>query len=90
MIWREFLSISENEKAVLAVIFNEERSAREIAAATGLRITNLYVILHNLERRRLITARWGDETPEQLISRGGSRKRYYRISEAGRETDVIK
>jgi DNA-binding PadR family transcriptional regulator len=40
----------------------------------------VYVTLERLERKGLITSRWGESTPE----RGGRRKRLYQIEASGR------
>jgi len=40
----------------------------------------IYTALERLERRGLVTSRFGEPTPE----RGGKRKKYYRIEPAGR------
>jgi PadR family transcriptional regulator PadR len=40
----------------------------------------IYVVLERLERKGLISSRWGDTTP----ARGGRRKRLYQIEASGR------
>lgn len=65
---------------VAAII--EERTSRVLSPGA------IYTALDRLERRGLVTSRWGDPTPE----RGGKRKRHYRLRPAGaavlRETQL--
>jgi DNA-binding PadR family transcriptional regulator len=51
----------------------EERTSRTLSPGA------IYTALDRLERRGLVTSRWGDPTPE----RGGKRKRHYRLRPAG-------
>src|SRR5574341_316047 len=44
------------------------------------RFGSLYPTLRNMEKRGLLSARWGDETPEE---RGGPRRRYYTTTGLG-------
>jgi DNA-binding PadR family transcriptional regulator len=53
----------------------ERRTGREVSAGA------VYTTLGRLERRGLVTSRWGEPTPE----RGGKRKRHYALRPAGRD-----
>jgi DNA-binding PadR family transcriptional regulator len=53
----------------------ERRTGREVSAGA------VYTTLDRLERRGLLTSRWGEPTAE----RGGKRKRHYALKPAGRE-----
>lgn len=44
-----------------------------------LSLGGLYTTLHRMERKRIITGRWGETTPD----REGARRRYYRITGLG-------
>jgi len=57
---------------------------RALETSTGRHVSPgaVYTALARLERRGLVSSRFGDPTPE----RGGKRKRYYRLSAAGRRT----
>ena len=51
----------------------EERTGRTVSPGA------VYTALDRLERRKLVSSRLGEPTPQ----RGGKRKRYYRIEPAG-------
>src|SRR5216684_3562804 len=51
----------------------EDQTKRSISVGA------LYTALDRLEKKGLISSRWGEATPE----RGGRRKRYYKIEAAG-------
>lgn len=53
----------------------EEQMERAISVGA------LYTTLDRLEKKGLVSSRWGEATPE----RGGRRKRYYKIEAAGIE-----
>lgn len=54
---------------------------RAIADSTGRQVSPgaIYTALERLERRGLVSSRFGDPTPE----RGGKRKKFYRLEPAG-------
>ena len=51
----------------------EDRTGRTVSPGA------IYTALDRLERRKLVSSRLGDPTPQ----RGGKRRRYYRIESAG-------
>jgi PadR family transcriptional regulator PadR len=53
----------------------EEQTGRSVSAGA------MYTTLERLEKKGLVSSRWGEATPE----RGGRRKRYYKIEAAGIE-----
>jgi PadR family transcriptional regulator, regulatory protein PadR len=77
------------EFAILRVLIDQPRDAygatiqERLEAATGRDYSAgaLYTALERLQAKHLIDSRWGDPTPE----RGGRRRRYYWIEDAGRE-----
>jgi PadR family transcriptional regulator PadR len=85
------------EYQVLSILLRHPRDAYgatlqdRIEEATGqdVSIGALYTTLDRLERKGLVTSRWGEPTAE----RGGRRKRYYEIDPSGREavqrTDAV-
>ena len=44
-----------------------------------MRFGSLYPVLNRLEKKKLVTWRWGDETEET----GGARRKYYKITALG-------
>jgi PadR family transcriptional regulator PadR len=75
------------ELLVLAALEAREMYGREIQQAVAL-ITKskrkfsagaLYTTLHRLEKKGVISGRWGDDSE----TRDGARRRYYRITGAG-------
>ena len=78
--------LTSNEQMVMLAISRCGRQAyalsiqEEIRAhGHGLTLGVLYTVLNRLERRRLVSHRDGDPTPE----RGDRAKRFYRLSGAG-------
>ncbi len=65
------------ENQILATLLGKELYGLEIALAINTDVGLLYPALHQLETKGLIQSRWGDEHPE---SRGGNRRRYYRLA----------
>jgi DNA-binding PadR family transcriptional regulator len=79
--------LGELEQIVLMAVLRLEDpypvSVRnEIAARTGISLSRgaIYVTLHRLERRGLVTSQLGEPTPE----RGGKAKRCFTVTAAGR------
>lgn len=76
------------EQLVLFAIGYKERYGLEIQRAIeecskgtdSISIGSLYPTLHNLERKGLVTTRFGDEVVEE---RGGARRKYYQLTENG-------
>lgn len=82
----EILSVLYPDKEIygLAIINKIEevsKGKRKIGANT------LYPTLRRMEssEKGYISSRWGDERPEELIERGGARRRYYKLTDKGRE-----
>jgi PadR family transcriptional regulator PadR len=81
--------LGQMEFAILMVLINQSRDAygatiqERLEATTGRDYSAgaIYTALERLQGKRLIDSRWGDPTPE----RGGRRRRYYWIEDAGRE-----
>jgi PadR family transcriptional regulator len=79
--------LGQFEHALLYALVHLEDEAytvtigRAIEARTGRHVSAgaIYTALARLERRGLVSSRFGDPTPE----RGGKRKRFYRLSAAG-------
>ena len=82
------LHLSPLEECVLTLLVQSELYGLEIIeaiqeATEGKRrigFGSLYPTLHKLEKRGLVQARWGEDTPEE---RQGARRKYYRISGVG-------
>ena len=76
------------EQTVLFAIGYKERYGLEIqraieecsGGAESISIGSLYPTLHSLERKGLVTSRFGDEVIEE---RGGARRKYYRLTSSG-------
>jgi PadR family transcriptional regulator PadR len=85
---QEQQGLGELEQVVLLAILRLKDSAygvsikQEIEACTARTVTPgaLYTTLERLERKELVTARFGDPTPQ----RGGRAKRFYLVTSAGR------
>ena len=83
------LNLSQLEEEVLTLLNTCELYGLQIIMgveqATGgkrkIGFGSLYPTLHKLERKGLVKARWGEETPEE---RGGARRKYYKITGAGK------
>ena len=77
------------EFAILLVLINQPRDAygatiqERLEATTGRDYSAgaLYTALGRLQAKNLIDSRWG----EPIAERGGRRRRYYWIEDAGRE-----
>jgi PadR family transcriptional regulator, regulatory protein PadR len=77
------------EFAILRVLIDQPRDAYgatiqerlEAATSRDYSAGAIYTALERLQAKHLIDSRWGDPTPE----RGGRRRRYYWIEDAGRE-----
>jgi PadR family transcriptional regulator, regulatory protein PadR len=75
------------EHQILSILLRHPRDAYgatihdHLEEATGkdVSIGALYTTLDRLERKGLVSSRWGEATAE----RGGRRKRYYRIEASG-------
>ena len=82
------LDLTRQEENVLTVLRRHELYGPQIMKAVDeasegklkLGFGSLYPVLRSMERKGFVTARWGDETPEE---RGGARRKYYRISGLG-------
>jgi len=83
------LRLSGKEELVLRTLLNRKLYGLDIiktieGASKGKRsigFGSLYPILHGLEKKGIVTAEWGEETPAE---REGARRRYYRITGLGR------
>ncbi len=81
-------SVTPREELVLRALEGAERYSlqiqKAIEEATGrqcrLGVGVLYPVLHKLENKGLIQSRWGDERRDE---RGGARRRYYKLTDAG-------
>ncbi len=72
------LSVLQLDEDVYGAIIQQELERR---AGRSVTIATIYVTLSRLERRGFTESWLGDPTPV----RGGRAKRFYRITEAGRE-----
>ncbi|MBW4505064.1 MAG: PadR family transcriptional regulator [Scytonematopsis contorta HA4267-MV1] len=88
--------LSAVEEDILSVLYpNKEVYGLEIIktiekASNGLRKigpNSLYPTLRRMEssEKRYINSRWGDEKPEELEERAGARRRYYKLTEHGKQ-----
>jgi len=85
---RQYQKPTLREQLVLFAIGYQERYGLEIQRAIkecsngseSISIGSLYPTLHSLEKKGLVTTRYGDEVVKE---RGGARRKYYRLSEAG-------
>jgi DNA-binding PadR family transcriptional regulator len=83
----EIPHLNETEILILSVISPGELYGLEIrdevkSLTSGKReisLGGLYVTLGRMEKKGLVTARWGDATEERL----GARRRYYKITGLG-------
>ena len=79
--------LGEFEQLLLLALWHLKENAygvrirESIETRTGRLVSPgaMYTALDRLERRRLVSSRLGDPTPQ----RGGKRKRYYRLEPAG-------
>ncbi|MCC5612261.1 PadR family transcriptional regulator [Nostoc sp. CHAB 5834] len=67
--------------AIINTIEEVSKGKRKIGPNT------LYPTLRRMESsdKGYISSRWGDERPEELLERGGARRRYYKLTDKGRE-----
>jgi PadR family transcriptional regulator, regulatory protein PadR len=91
--------LSALEEMLLTALLHRELYGLEIINAIkestkGKRRTgfgSLYPALHQLERKGMVKARWGEDTPAE---RGGARRKYYKITGLGqaalREAEQIR
>lgn len=84
----EWPATTPREQLILFSLYDRElygiEVQRAIVECSGdrerLTLGTIYPILRSLENKGLITGRWGDE---DLDSRTGARRRYYRLTELG-------
>lgn len=82
------VQISNAEELILTSLFGKELYGLQIPQAISevsggrrkVGMGTLYPTLHKLEKKDLITSRWGDEGREE---RGGARRRYYKLTGKG-------
>jgi PadR family transcriptional regulator, regulatory protein PadR len=80
--------LTPNEELVMIALADRELYGLDIAKAISeasqgtrsLRCGSLYPLVHGLERKNFVVARWGDE---ELNERGGARRRYYKATPQG-------
>ena len=83
------INLSQLELSILSVLVEKERYGLEIIEAVNsategkrtLSLGSLYTTLHRLEKKGLITSRWG----ETVEPRQGARRRYYQLTAPGLE-----
>ncbi|MGD8330649.1 MAG: PadR family transcriptional regulator [Acidobacteriota bacterium] len=69
--------------SILRAIDEDHRYGLEIIDATGLATGTVYVTLGRLQKRGFVTTSWEDQ---RIAEREGRpRRRYYRLSSAGRD-----
>ena len=84
------ITTTPKEDAVLAALYGNEIYGLQIPkaieeASNGTRSISqgaLYPILAKLEKKGLVSSRWGDQLHSE---RGGARRRYYRLTDAGQK-----
>jgi PadR family transcriptional regulator, regulatory protein PadR len=82
------VQISGTEELILTSLCGKELYGLQIPQAISevsdgqrkVGMGTLYPTLHKLEKKDLITSRWGDEGQEE---RGGARRRYYKLTGKG-------
>ncbi len=87
-LWNKNRDLSSLEEDILTLLQSKELYGLDILKAledaTGgkrkIGFGSLYPTLHKLEKRGLLKARWGEDTPEE---RAGARRRYYKITAQG-------
>lgn len=87
---KDQLSLTLIEEAILNALMFRERYGLEIIKAIAraskgeknIGFSSLYPTLRKLEKRGMLTSRWGDEAPEETT---GARRRYYKITGSGLE-----
>lgn len=86
-------TLSARQEEILSTLLKQDRyglsmiEAIEQASGGKRAITpgSLYPMLQKLEDQGLVESYWGDDIPEE---RRGARRRYYKLTEAGREAVV--
>lgn len=77
--------VSPREEIVLYALYNKELYGLQIKKAIeessqntrSIGIGSLYLILHSLEKKKLVESWWGEERRED---RGGARRKYYKLT----------
>jgi DNA-binding PadR family transcriptional regulator len=93
---QEFHLLSSVEEDILSVLYpNKEiyglaiiNTIQEVSKGKRkIGPNTLYPTLRRMEssEKGYISSRWGDERPEELVERGGARRRYYKLTDKGRE-----
>jgi PadR family transcriptional regulator PadR len=80
--------LTQNEILILAALGSNERYGREVMEEVEtltkgrykLALGGLYTTLHRMEKKGLISGRWGERHSEEILAQ----RRYYRITGAGR------
>lgn len=80
--------LSKIEEFILLSLLNKELYGLQVSEGVQqvsggrrtLKMGSLYPTLRKLEKNGLVTARWGDERPEE---RSGARRRYYKLTGNG-------
>ena len=75
------MNLNNTEKKILNVLKEGEDYGVGIARKLNKDLT-FYTDLYSLESKGLIQSRWGEE--RDLENRGGARKKYYSLTEAGK------
>lgn len=82
------VKLSAIDQDILTVLLGRELYGLEILDQLNLdrpielRFGSLYPALNRLERKGLVTWKWGDEVDES----GGARRKYYKVSGLGSKT----
>lgn len=87
---QEKLDLSALEENILTVLDSHQLYGLQLIkaieqASSGKRklgIGSLYPTLHRLEKKGFVRSTWGDNYPKV---RGGARRKYYEITELGRQ-----
>ena len=58
------------------------RAIEEVTRYRRIQVNRLYPKLHKLEKTGYIASYWGKDQP---VERNGARRKYYRLTETGRE-----
>jgi DNA-binding PadR family transcriptional regulator len=92
----DFPSLSHVEEDILSVLYPDKElyglaiiDTIEKASKGKRKIgpNTLYPTLRRMEstEKGYVNSRWGDERPEELVERGGARRRYYKLTDKGRD-----
>lgn len=92
---KEFITVSPVEEDILCVLYPHKEVYGLGIIDTIDKVSNgkrklapntLYPTLRRMEAadKGYITSRWGDERQEELVQRGGARRRYYKLTDKGR------